>query len=157
MFLSGLFFVYKRSLFYSLFFQQEHYGNISFTKFIFKKFQLIDKKLSLILFFYTIFATGTKIYNLDMSIISGLFLIFAILTPNPRSGFAKKQLDITKRLKRILELAFLFDVLVLSLLSLYTYKLNVKGFYCFCEVMGYMVLFIQSPIRVKMFILLESY
>lgn len=144
MFLSGLFFVYKRSLFYSLFFQQEHYGNISFTKFIFKKFQLIDKKLSLILFFYTIFATGTKIYNLDMSIISGLFLIFAILTPNPRSGFAKKQLDITKRLKRILELAFLFDVLVLSLLSLYTYKLNVKGFYCFCEVMGYMILFIQS-------------
>ena len=143
-FLSILFFVYKRTLFYSLFFQQERYSTVSFSKFIFNKFQLIDKKLSLILFFYTIFATGTKIYNLDMIIISLLFLIFAFLTPNPRSGFAKKKLDITKRLKRILEISFIFDVLFLLSLSSYIYKLNAKNIYCFCEVMGYMILFIQS-------------
>ncbi|MBR1544355.1 MAG: UDP-N-acetylmuramoyl-tripeptide--D-alanyl-D-alanine ligase [Alphaproteobacteria bacterium] len=143
-FLSMLFFVYKRTLFYSLFFQQERYSTKSFTKFILNKFQLIDKKLSLILFFYTIFATGTKIYNLDMSVISILFLTFAILTPNPRSGFAKKQLDITKRLKRILEVAFVLDVFFTGLLLSYMYKLNSKNIYCFCEVMGYMILFIQS-------------
>ncbi len=143
-FLFALFFTYKRTLFYSLFFQQEHYSNYSFVKFIFNKFQLIDKRLSVILFFYTIFATGTKIYKLDMIILSILFLSFAILTPNPRSSFAKKQLDITKRLKRILEVSFVFDIFILLSIFTYIYKLDVKNSYCFCEVMGYMILFIQS-------------
>ncbi len=143
-FLATIFFVYKRTLFYSLFFQQERYETKSFLRFIFKKFQLIDKRLSVILFFYTIFATGTKIYNLDMSIISGLFCIFALLTPNPRSGFAKKKLDITKRLKRILEVSFALDATFLIAILFYIHKLNVKNIYCFCEVMGYMILFVQS-------------
>ncbi|MCR5506977.1 MAG: UDP-N-acetylmuramoyl-tripeptide--D-alanyl-D-alanine ligase [bacterium] len=143
-FLSMIFFVYKRTLFYSLFFQQERYSSKSFIKFIFHKFQLIDKKLSLILFFYTIFATGTKIYNLDMTVISVLFIVFALLTPNPRSGFAKKKLDITKRLKRILELSFALDIFFAVSLFSYIYKLDKQNIYCFCEVMGYMILFIQS-------------
>ncbi len=144
LFLSMIFFVYKRTLFYSLFFQQERYGNYSFIKFIFNKFQLIDKKLSIILFFYTIFATGTKIYKLDMTVISILFLVFAFLTPNPHSNFAKQKLDITKRLKRILEVSFVFDILFLFSILLRIYNLEAKNLYCFCEVMGYMILFIQS-------------
>ncbi len=95
--ISFLFFAYKRTIFYSLFFQQERYSTKSFLKFIFHKYQLIDKRLSIILFFYTIFATGTKIYLLDIAVISSLFIIFGFLTPNPTSGFAKKKVDFTKR------------------------------------------------------------
>lgn len=140
---SFLFFAYKRTIFYSLFFQQERYSTKSFMKFIFHKYQLIDKKLSIILFFYTIFATGTKIYLLDIIIMSSLFLLFGILTPNPSSGFVKKKIDFTKRLKRILGVSFIYNIFFATLFFFYTYKLETKGIYCFCEIMGYMILLIQ--------------
>ena len=141
--ISFLFFAYKRTIFYSLFFQQERYSTKSFLKFIFHKYQLIDKRLSIILFFYTIFATGTKIYLLDIIVMSSLFIIFGFLTPNPTSGFAKKKIDFTKRLKRILSITFVYDVFFAISLFFYTYKLETKGIYCFCEIMGYMILLIQ--------------
>jgi hypothetical protein len=71
---------------------------------------LIDKRLSIILFFYTIFATGTKIYLLDIIVMSSLFIIFGFLTPNPTSGFAKKKIDFTKRLKRISPIKIYFII-----------------------------------------------
>ena len=144
LFLAIAFFTYKRTLFFSLFFQQERYNNFSFTKFIFHKFQLIDKKLSLLLFAYTIFATGTKFYKLDMLIVSALFLIFGILTPNPKSNSMKKQLVITNRLKRILEISFILSILFLSNIIHILYTITIQNQYCFCLVMGYVILFIQT-------------
>lgn len=143
-FLSFMFFAYKRTMFYSLFFQQERYQTKSFIHFIFHKFQLVDKRLSLIFFLYTIFATGTKIYPLDVAVTSLAFISFALMTPNPtKQSFAKKKLDLTKRIKRILQIAFVIDICMSSSLFYYTYKLYTKDIYCFCEIMGYLIFVIQ--------------
>ncbi len=143
-FISFLFFAYKRTLFYSLFFQQERYNNKKFTKFIFNKFQLIDKKLSLILFLYTIFATGTKIYNLDIVVLSVLFILFGVMTPNPKSKSTKVKLSLTSKMKKILFVSLLTTFILSAKLFYYTYTLNTKNIYCFCEIMGYLILLIQS-------------
>ena len=136
-----LFFVYKRTLFYGLFFQQERYSTKSFLHFIFHKFQLIDKKLSLILFLYTIIATGTKNYLLDICVTTVLYLIFAITTPNPFSiSWTKQKLSLTNRMKRIFEIAFILDLIIASSLFYYAYSLPS---YCFCEIAGYLIFTIQ--------------
>ena len=118
-FISFLFFAYKRTLFYSLFFQQERYNNKKFTKFIFNKFQLIDKKLSLILFLYTIFATGTKIYNLDIVVLSVLFILFGVMTPNPKSKSTKVKLSLTSKMKKILFVSLLTTFILFFIFNVF--------------------------------------
>ncbi len=144
-YLSFLFFSYKRLFFYGLFFQQEEYNNKSFFKFIFNKSSLIDKKLSAILFFYSLYAITAKNYLLDMFIMTALFLIFAFLTPNPTNAKFKKKLILTTRMKRLFQVSAFLFLNVFHILSVvaYVYTLHLSETYCLCNFLGYIFLNIQ--------------
>ena len=138
-YLSFLFFSYKRVFFYALFFQQEEYNNKSFFKFIFHKGNLIDKKLSIILFFYSLYAITAKNYLLDMFVLSVLFLTFGFLTPNPTNEKFKKKLILTTRMKRLLQVSCFLTLNIFHILCAvaYIHTFHLCEIYCLCNFLGY--------------------
>ncbi len=142
---SFLFFSYKRLFFYGLFFQQEEYNNKSFFKFIFHKGNLIDKKLTLILFFYGLYAIKSQNYLLDMFVMSVLFLAFGFLTPNPTNEKFKKRLILTTRMKRLFQVSCFLILNFFHILCLLAYikTVHLINTYCLCNFLGYIFLNIQ--------------
>ena len=138
-----LFFIYKRLLFVSLFFQQKEYSLVQFLKFIFYKFQLIDKRLSIVLFLYTIPAVRMPNLNIDMFVLSNLFVLFAFLTPNVLKGVVKKKLDLTNKLVIILLGTFVLCFSFSLSLFEYIYILNLNNVYCFCNYVGFLIFVVQ--------------
>ena len=118
-----LFFFYRRSCVFMHFFQQEEYDNKRFINFILKDFNLLDKKLSLIiiiLFFYAFFEKKLQIH---LALLSLLLVIFGLLQKNPIK-VAKKLLVITARVKRLF-------IALLSIFSVYLYCLHDFTIYIF--------------------------
>lgn len=139
--LAFLFFAYKRSILCLQFLQQEGYENKSFFKFIFHRLQLIDKNLTVVVFFYTIISIAKKSLNMDMIILSLIFTIFGLLQKNPLSEKSKKKLVLTVRAKRILYLSLIIDTLFASGIF---YNLYLLKEYCLCMGVGYLLLLIQA-------------
>ncbi|MDR3126484.1 MAG: UDP-N-acetylmuramoyl-tripeptide--D-alanyl-D-alanine ligase [Rickettsiales bacterium] len=111
-------FAVRRTLYALKFFQQEGYSNIGFIKFIFRRGQFVDKKLTLALFllvgipmlidpWYAILAM--------FFIMPATFAIFAWFEKSPFKG-AKKKLVMTARAKRIFAVAMIIDIMAGSTL-----------------------------------------
>jgi len=117
LFVSFIYFAYKRLRLLLHFFQQEEYDNYRFLKLMCRHFRLIDKKLSSLLLFIGIISLfvghpiGLKL------ILTILFVVFAFFTKNPiKTG--KKPLVVTRRVMRIFTLSGIFTV-ALSLVFFY--------------------------------------
>lgn len=135
------FFAYKRLIASLFFFQQERYNNLSFLKFIFHKLQLIDKNLTCLLFLYAILSVAKKNFYIDSIVLSVLFLSFAFLQFNPFSKNNKHSLDWTFKAKFLIIISMLISIAISSCLF---YHLKNLSPYCFCSVVVYLLLLIQS-------------
>lgn len=112
--ISTFLFCYFRTLFLILFFQQNEYRTKWFLKYIFKRAELIDKKLT---FFLILIWALSFIFPIVIWGIIPLFIIFTISENNFISK-AKKKLAITKRVKRILVLDLSLVALVIFILTM---------------------------------------
>jgi UDP-N-acetylmuramoyl-tripeptide--D-alanyl-D-alanine ligase len=127
------------------FFQQEGYAAWDFTKFIFHRFQFVDKRLSLAIFFYSIAATAHKNYYIDLAVLCTFFITTAFMHTNPLvKSRPKKKFELTSRARRILGVALAIDLAVAWRLFAYLDGLRGGGLYCLCRITGYLILFIQS-------------
>lgn len=96
--ISNFLFCYIRSKFLMLFFQQEEYRNSWFLKYIFKRAELIDKKLTFALLFIWVISLE---FPVAVWLMLPAFLFFMISEYNFLNN-AKKKLNATSRVKRIL-------------------------------------------------------
>ena len=144
--ISFMFFAYKRSMKAIQFFQQEGYAAWDFTKFAFRKFQFIDKRLSVCVFAYSIFATAHRNYHTDIAVLCALFILFALRHNNPLAASRpKKKFELTSRARRILYAALAIDCALAWQLFEYLGALaGTEKYYCMCRITGYLIFFIQS-------------
>ena len=117
-----VFFIYNRSKFLMLFFQQEEYKIFPFFDFTLKKFQLIDKRFTILLF--TLFSIcDLNYFLLFTTIILAIFGLFYEKDPYNKTIF-KKPLVLTNRVKRIwflnLSLSAIFLIPIISITTLNT-------------------------------------
>lgn len=103
-----------------LFFQQEEYKGSWFLKLCFKNLKLIDKKS---IFVMALIWAFSLMKPLCILLIIPALTIFALLE-NKFLKHAKKHLNITTRVKRILFVAIFFVVVISVLLSFYSWIVN---------------------------------
>ncbi|MCL2017274.1 MAG: UDP-N-acetylmuramoyl-tripeptide--D-alanyl-D-alanine ligase [Alphaproteobacteria bacterium] len=113
--LAFAFFAVRRSLFALKFFQQNEYLNWKFFKFIFYKFQLIDKIAFACMLIAGLIASH---FGFLEYIATAIFIVVGIFEKNPLRN-AKKKLVLTSRAKRIFLAALLFNVSAAATLALF--------------------------------------
>ncbi|MDR1008783.1 MAG: UDP-N-acetylmuramoyl-tripeptide--D-alanyl-D-alanine ligase [Rickettsiales bacterium] len=140
--LSFMIFAAARTIKACQFFQQEGYSPTDFVKFMFKKAQFVDKRLSLCIFFYVLASMASRNRLLDTIALSALFLIAAALHTNPfRHSRAKKKFKMTPRVWRIFILAMCIDLYVSAQIFMLLDRLPEYGLY---HIGGWLILLVQS-------------
>ncbi|MDR2098897.1 MAG: UDP-N-acetylmuramoyl-tripeptide--D-alanyl-D-alanine ligase [Rickettsiales bacterium] len=139
-------FAFARTLKACQFFQQSGYSAQDFTKFIFKRAQFVDKRLSLAIFFYSILAAGFKNYYADTAAMGAMFLIAALRHKNPfRESRPKKQFALTPRARRIMAISLIAELYLAHALFTRLDWFSTINDYCMCRITGLLILLVQSP------------
>jgi UDP-N-acetylmuramoyl-tripeptide--D-alanyl-D-alanine ligase len=144
--ISFMIFASMRTLKACQFFQQTGYSAADFMKFIFKRAQFIDKKLSVALFFYSALSTGFKNYYVDTAVMAGLFILAALNHTNPlKISMPKKKFELTKRARRIMNLAIAIELWLTYALFSDLAEIAHGTQYCMCRITGLLILLVQAP------------
>lgn len=112
--IANFLFCYVRSKFLMLFFQQEEYRNTWFLKYIFRRAELIDKKLTFGLLLIWVLSLEFPIL---VWLMLPLFLVFMV-SEHMFLTKAKKKLNITSRVKRILTVNSLLVAFTIGLCTI---------------------------------------